>query len=74
MKVEKTHKGYTETFRELNFEEQAKAISMTALQFRKQVRAHMDRAAEEGKDVKQVVDARLGLLRKILEDLEPLVL
>ncbi len=67
LKVEKTHKNRTKTFEELTFQEQAKVISMTALQFRKQLRAHLKRAKEEQRDVKQIREARLDLLRRIVK-------
>ncbi len=62
------HKGDTKTFEELNFQEQAQAMNMTALQFRKQLTAHLRRADEEGRPRDQVVSARLALLQRIVEE------
>jgi len=39
----KRHKDDTKTFEELTFQEQAKTMNMTALQFRKQLKAHLRR-------------------------------
>lgn len=62
------HKGDTKTFEELTFQEQAKAMNMTALQFRKQLTAHLRKAAEEGRSTSEVLRTRLQLLERILED------
>lgn len=61
------HQNDTKYFAELTFEEQAKAMNMNALQFRKQLAAHLRRADEEGKSTRDVLKTRLNLLRKILE-------
>lgn len=61
------HKDDTKTFEELTFQEQAKAMNMTALQFRKQLTAHLRRANEEGRPRGEVLTGRLGLLQRILE-------
>jgi hypothetical protein len=61
------HKDDTKTFEELTFQEQAKAMNMTALQFRRQLTAHLRRAGEEGRPQAEVLSARLGLLQRILE-------
>lgn len=61
------HKSDTKTFEELSFQEQAKAMNMTALQFRKQLAAHLRRADEEGRSRGEVLAGRLGLLQRILE-------
>jgi hypothetical protein len=62
------HKHDTKTFEELTFMEQAKAMNMTALQFRKQLTAHLRRADEEDRASQQIVRARLRLLDRILKD------
>jgi len=62
------HKGDTKTFEELTFEEQAKAMNMTALQFRKQLTAHLRRANDEGKHEEDVLRTRLRLLENILAE------
>jgi len=41
-------------------------MNMNALQFRKQLQAHLRRAAEEGRSRREVLNARLDLLRNIL--------
>jgi len=63
------HKGDTKTFEELTFQEQAKAINMTALQFRKQLSAHLRRVKEEDRlDPEGVLQDRLRLLERIIGD------
>ena len=66
--VPRRHKGDSKTFEELTFEEQAKAMNMNALQFRKQLRAHLRRAKKEGRDEGDVLRVRLDLLNHILAD------
>jgi hypothetical protein len=61
------HQNDTKTFAELTFEEQVKAMNMNALQFRKQLKAHLRRADEEGRSRREVLNARLDLLRNILD-------
>ena len=61
------HKDDTKTFEELTFQEQSKAMNMTALQFRKQLTAHLRRADKEGRPRAEVLTGRLGLLQRILE-------
>lgn len=63
----KRHQNGTKTFVQLTFEEQAKAMNMTALQFRKQLHAHLRRADEEGRSRLEVLSTRLNLLRRILD-------
>jgi len=46
--------------------EQAKTMNMTALQFRKQLEAHLRRASDEGRARDAVLKSRLGLLQRIL--------
>ncbi len=64
----KRHKRDTKTFEELTFQEQAKTMNMTALQFRKQLAAHLRRAVEEDRDPQSIVRTRLRLLERIMED------
>jgi len=66
MNTRRHHQGDTKTFEELDFSEQAKAMS--ALQFRKQLDAHLRRASQEGKDEGDVLTKRLSLLENILAD------
>jgi hypothetical protein len=61
------HKRDTKTFEEETFTEQAKTMNMTALQFRKQLEAHLRRADNEGRSRDAVLKRRLGLLRNILD-------
>jgi hypothetical protein len=42
-------------------------MNMTALQFRKQLEAHLRRADNEGRSRDAVLKRRLGLLRNILD-------
>ncbi len=60
------HQNDTKTFAELTFAEQAKAMNMNALQFRKQLAAHLRRAEEERQSPREVLNARLNLLQNIL--------
>ena len=63
------HKGDTKTFEELTYSEQAKAMNMTALQFRKQLKAHLRRVKEEDRlNPERVVRDRLSLLAGIIRD------
>src|SRR5688572_1201150 len=62
------HQQDTKTFAELTFEEQVKAMNMNALQFRKQLTAHLRRADEEGRSRLEVLNTRLNLLRNILDE------
>ncbi len=64
----KRHKRDTKTFEELTFQEQAKTLNMTALQFRKQLNAHLRRADEEGRAPQRIVRTRLRLLERIVQD------
>jgi hypothetical protein len=61
------HQNDPKKFVELTFEEQVKAMNMNALQFRKQLEAHLRRADEEGRSRREVLNSRLNLLRSILE-------
>jgi len=62
------HQNDTKTFEELTFEEQVLAMNMNALQFRKQLKAHLRRADKEGRSRHDVLVTRLTLLRNILDD------
>lgn len=61
------HKRDSKNFEEETFQEQAKTMNMTALQFRKQLEAHLRRANAEGRERDTVVKSRLGLLQRILD-------
>jgi hypothetical protein len=63
------HKQDTATFEELDFHGQARAMNATILQFRKQFRAHLRRAAQEGRDVQSVRRVGVGLLERATLDL-----
>jgi len=65
------HKRDTKTFDELTFQEQAKTTNLTALQFRKQLAAHLRRADEEGRASQRIVRTRLRLLERTLKDFAP---
>jgi hypothetical protein len=65
---QRRHKNDTKTFEELSFEEQTKAMNMTALHFRKQLAAHLRRANEEGRSGQDVLQKRLKLLENILDE------
>jgi hypothetical protein len=63
------HKQDTATFEELDFHGQARAMNATILQFRKQFRAHLRCAADEGRNVKAVQIVGVGLLERAALDL-----
>ncbi len=58
------HKNDTAEFKDLDFQGQARAMNMTALQFRKQLKAHLRRAGEKRE---RTLEVRLGLLRRIID-------
>ena len=63
------HKGDTATFEELDFHGQARVMNATVLQFRKQFRAHIRRATQEGRDIQAVRRASLGVLERAVTTL-----
>jgi hypothetical protein len=60
------HRGDTATFEELDFHGQARAMNATALQLRKQFRAHLRRAKQEGRDIQVVRRTSLGVLERAI--------
>jgi len=62
------HKHDTKTFAELTFGQQVLAMNMTALNFRRQLKAHLRRAVQQGMDREDVLRKRLDLLESILRD------
>lgn len=60
------HQNDTKTFEELTFKEQAQAMNISAIRFRRQLDAHLRRANKEGRCEKDVLKGRLGLLEGIL--------
>jgi hypothetical protein len=67
---QRRHQRDTKTFEQLTFVEQVKAMNMNALQFRKQLEAHLRRADEEGRNRSEVLNTRLDLLRNIISAYE----
>ena len=65
----KRHQGDSKTFEELNFKEQSLSMNMTALNFRRQLQAHLRRAEKEDRNLTAVLRKRLSLLQSILSDL-----
>jgi hypothetical protein len=59
------HKTVTKTFEELTFKEQNHAMNRNALEFRKQLTAHVRKAKAEGRCTKEVLTGRLRLLDRI---------
>jgi hypothetical protein len=59
------HKTVTKTFEELTFKEQNHAMNRNALEFRKQLTAHVRKAKSEGRCAKEVLKGRLRLLDRI---------
>ena len=60
------HKIVTKSFEDLTFKEQNQAMNRNALQFRKQLNAHVRKAKAEGHCEKEVVKGRIRLLNRIL--------
>lgn len=61
----KRHKTVTKNFEELTFTEQNHAMNRNALQFRKQLNAHLRKARAEGHCTKTVLKGRIRLLDRI---------
>jgi hypothetical protein len=61
----KRHKTVTKNFEELTFTEQNHAMNRNALQFRKQLTAHLRKARAEGRCTKTVLKGRIRLLDRI---------
>jgi hypothetical protein len=59
------HKTVTKNFEELTFTEQNHAMNRNALQFRKQLTAHLRKARAEGHCTKTVLKGRIRLLDRI---------
>jgi hypothetical protein len=59
------HKTATKSFEELTFKEQNHAMNRNALEFRKQLTAHVRKAKEEGHCTQKVLTGRLRLLDRI---------
>ena len=59
------HKTVIKTFEELTFKEQNQAMNRNALQFRKQLTAHLRKAKAEGHCTQTVLKGRLRLLDRI---------
>jgi hypothetical protein len=59
------HKTATKTFEELTFREQNHAMNRNALEFRRQLRAHMRKAKAEGHCTQKVLKGRLRLLDRV---------
>jgi len=68
----KAHKVHTKTFEELTYGEQARSMSIRALQYRKEFKAHLRRAKVEGRDTKKVAKKLNDLLRNIVADFQTL--
>ncbi len=63
------HQGDTKTFGELTFAEQAKAINIRVVGLERSVRAHLRRAAQQGRDVEAVRRKCINQLRRLLNRL-----
>ena len=68
MATRRRHQNDMKTFEEETFKEQSLTMTATALNFRRELKAHLRRAKQEGRDVERVLRTRLGLLKKILAD------
>lgn len=63
------HQGDTKTFEELTFAGQAKAINVRVVGFERAVRAHMRRAARDGRNIEQVRAKCIDQIRRLLDRL-----
>ena len=61
----KRHKTATKSFDELTFREQNLAMNRSAVEFRKQLTAHVRKAKAEGHCTKEVLKGRIRLLDRI---------
>ena len=61
----KRHNTAKKSFEELTFEEQNHAMNRNALQFRRQLTAHVQKAKAEGHCTKELLNRRLRLLDRI---------
>jgi hypothetical protein len=59
------HHTVKKSFEELTFEEQNHAMNRNALQFRRQLTAHVRKAKAEGHCTKELLNSRLRLLDRI---------
>ena len=59
------HNTAKKSFEELTFEEQNHAMNRNALQFRRQLTAHVRKAKAEGRCTKELLNGRLRLLDRI---------
>jgi hypothetical protein len=59
------HKTVTKSFEELTFKEQSHAMNRNALEFRKQLTAHVRKARAEGHCTKTVLERRRRLLERL---------
>jgi hypothetical protein len=65
MLTARRHKTVTKSFEDLTFKEQNQAMNRNALQFRKQLNAHVRKAQAEGRCAKEVLKGRVRLLDRI---------
>ena len=64
------HQRDTRNFEELTFAGQAKAINIRIVILERSVRAHLRRAAQEGRDIRQVRQKCIGQVRRLLDRLQ----
>ncbi len=67
---QRRHQGDTKTFEELTFAEQAKAINIRLVVLERSVRAHLRRAASEGRSLNRVRQKCTNQVQRLLHRLE----
>jgi len=68
MLTTKRHKNVSKKFEDMTFKEQRHAMNRNALQFRRQLMLHLDKAKADGQCTKEVLDGRARLLGRIFEN------
>ena len=66
----KHHKTVSKRFEDMSFKEQSQAMNRNALQFRRQLIQHLHKAKADGHCTKSLLDRRVKLLGRVLENLK----
>jgi hypothetical protein len=70
MPSKRRHKDDTATFKELDFQGQARSLNVTMVYLRKAIRAHMRRAKETRHDPNDTLTSYIAQIEKLKTDLE----
>jgi len=70
MLTTKRHKNAPKSFEDMTFKEQSHALNRNALQFRRQLMSHLHKAKSDGHCTKEILDRRVRLLGRVLENLK----